>query len=382
MGPREFNNPTAGQGAGGSRAPTFTAVGRDDACAATTIQARPGEKIDIILVVDNSGSMDMEIAAIRSNINRNFASLIAASGVDYRVVVVSAFGDGGQNLCVEPPLSGAPCAEGVANAISTRFFHYDTRVQSLDPWCRVLQTFDEPDALGLAPEGWGKWLRREARKVFVVFTDDSASCTWFGPDGAVSFDSSYEDPVGAAVRFHEALLARSPAQFGQLPDVRYTWYSVVGMRGTMSGGAPSFPYDPLQDEICGTATSPGTAYQALSVMTDALRYPVCEGRGFDGVFRALSRGVIRTAKADCAYAVPEQDGLVIDTTTVNVEYRAGGQTEGRPLPRLPSAAACADEGFYLDGDRIRLCPESCATIRADDNARVDVLFGCGPEGPG
>ena len=64
------------------------------------------KEVDIIFVVDNSGSMTDEIDAIRRNINDNFAAIIEASGVDYRVILLSQYGREGTNVCIEPPLAG------------------------------------------------------------------------------------------------------------------------------------------------------------------------------------------------------------------------------------------------------------------------------------
>src|SRR5262245_56609399 len=82
------------------------------ACAMQSVRGmrRPTRKIDVIFVIDNSGSMSEEIASIRENINQNFASIVAQSGVDFRVVMLSLYGTESTSVCVEPPLSGASCA--------------------------------------------------------------------------------------------------------------------------------------------------------------------------------------------------------------------------------------------------------------------------------
>ena len=50
----------------------------DAACAMQSASAvrSNGQPLDIIFVIDNSGSMTEEIAAVRENINRNFAEVI------------------------------------------------------------------------------------------------------------------------------------------------------------------------------------------------------------------------------------------------------------------------------------------------------------------
>src|SRR3954465_3995807 len=55
-------------------------VGRGQACATQSVRAMrgPGKSVDVIFVVDNSSSMDQEIAAVRENINQNFAAIVSA----------------------------------------------------------------------------------------------------------------------------------------------------------------------------------------------------------------------------------------------------------------------------------------------------------------
>jgi hypothetical protein len=65
--------------------------------------------VDIIIVIDNSGSMSAEIQGVQDNINVNFAAILDNSGIDYRVILVSNHGDvDGQSVCIEAPLSGIP----------------------------------------------------------------------------------------------------------------------------------------------------------------------------------------------------------------------------------------------------------------------------------
>ena len=46
------------------------------------------EPVDIILVLDNSGSMAQELQAVEDNINKNFASILATGDADYRVILI------------------------------------------------------------------------------------------------------------------------------------------------------------------------------------------------------------------------------------------------------------------------------------------------------
>src|SRR6185436_15807911 len=89
---------STGGGAGGSAAAgsntggTFVTptggtgdVNEGGACAQAESQATlVKEPIDVIVVLDNSGSMDEELDSVERNINLNFAEILDASDVDYR----------------------------------------------------------------------------------------------------------------------------------------------------------------------------------------------------------------------------------------------------------------------------------------------------------
>jgi hypothetical protein len=64
-------------------------------------------------MLDNSGSMSDELQAVEDNLNLNFASILANSGVDYRVILLSRHrrevrdesGESSTSVCVTTPLS-------------------------------------------------------------------------------------------------------------------------------------------------------------------------------------------------------------------------------------------------------------------------------------
>jgi hypothetical protein len=354
-------------------------VSADEACAMQSTRARRGvdKQVDVIFIVDNSGSMTQEIEAIRANINRSFASIIADSGADFRVILLSLYGTGGTSLCIDPPLAGSACGSGIVGTQSQVLYHYDVEIDSVGGWCTLLKTFDAPDAAGLAPDGWGAWLRPEAEKAFVIITDDSPSCSYQRGEERVSFGGSGADPFADALAFHETLLALSPEQFGVPPNIRYAFHSIVGMAPRDVPTEPWFPHQEIENEICDTGASPGAGYQALSIITDALRYPVCEGRGFDAVFQVLARNVIERAKADCVFEIPEappEQG--VDLLTVTVEYHPAGGDELVRFDQVASRDDCRRDAFYIADDRIRLCTDACDVVEADDAAELDVLYAC------
>ena len=71
-----------GQGGGATQVPAACVRSNEQA----TLVKLP---VDIILLLDNSGSMSDELEAVEANINRNFAEILAESGVDYRMILIS-----------------------------------------------------------------------------------------------------------------------------------------------------------------------------------------------------------------------------------------------------------------------------------------------------
>jgi hypothetical protein len=361
-----------------------SALDPDAACAAQSSTATLVKKpVDIIVVVDNSGSMTDEIVGVQKNINANFANILEASGLDYRVIIVARHGSAssGQSICVEAPLSGIPaggCATPPAKPVSRppRFFHYSTEIASRDSWCKILSTYATADEFNLAPNGWKEWLRPDAFKTFVEITDDGVGCSYGG--------KTYQDSntvaggTAAAPQFDAALLALAPAQFGTATERNYAFYSIVAMGYNTPATEPYPATAPVVATKCPTAANPGTGHQAMSVLTGALRFPICDTTSYDKVFKAIAAGVIKGAKASCSFPAPTpKPGETIDPSTVVVRYKSGAGTSTL-FEQVANAGACKPGAFYLASGAIQLCPDACTTVQADDKADIQVLWGCAP----
>lgn len=346
----------------------------DSACAVQKVQAEHASRrpVDVIFVIDNSGSMSEEIATVRSNIDRDFAAIIANSGVDYRVIMVSRYGTDATGVCIEPPLGGAGCAGGLAKTNGERFFHYDQEIGSNDALCQILDTFDRPEGKR-APRGYQQWLRPEAVKAFVLVTDDNARCTYRDAQIQLLVGADDSAPFTDALAFHAALREKSPEQFAL-----YQFFSIVGMQGT--GGdmpAPLFPHEPLDKRACASAPGPGLSYQALSIATDALRYPVCEGLSFDAVFHALAESVIKTSLAECSFQLPVvQTPQTLLLSSVNLEYRSAEDAEPEHFDQVETPADCKNDHAFYIRERIELCPRACQRRQRDKAPSVEILYGC------
>jgi hypothetical protein len=93
---------------------------------------------------------------------------------------------------------------------------------------------------------------------------------------------------------------------------------------------------------------------------------------------------IRGRSLSCDFPVPApKPGEMLDPTRVNVTFTPGGGTS-ITLGQVPNAAACStSSAWYYDNPtsptRIFLCPSACDTVRADTNAKLEILLGCKTE---
>ena len=111
------------------------------------------DEVDLLLMVDNSGSMTQEIQGVEQNINVNFANLIGKSGLDYRVILIAKHGDSAaqQSICVEKPLSrNVTCAPPPQYPVMNppRFFQYDVEVSSINSLTLAIARYTVPGPIG------------------------------------------------------------------------------------------------------------------------------------------------------------------------------------------------------------------------------------------
>lgn len=349
---------------------------RDAACAAETVEATFEKRpIDVILLVDNSASMGDEIDAVQNNINVNFANILNASGVDYRVILISKYGTerGNTNgICVTAPLSqNGNCAPAPATPMSgPRFFHYNSEVDSHYSLGKILGTYNAADANGSFPDGWSALLRAGALKIFVEISDDDAK--YF--DTKTYADDQWVEAVAA---WEARLFALKPAQFGSAARRDYVWHTIGGLQENNPATSPWLPSEPIQTGICSGADGAGAYYQWLSKLTSGLRFPICQHASFDAVFQKIAEGTVASAHPGCELALPAPpDGFMLAPEASLVEYTPSSTGTSETLTRVADASACTPSSFYLSGDRAVLCPDVCARVKADPEPKLRVYVGC------
>jgi hypothetical protein len=349
-------------------------VGEGGACAQAESRATlVKEPIDIVVVLDNSGSMDEELEAVERNINVNFAEILDDSGVDYRVILISrhrkeardASAEAKTSICIEAPLSGLAMCPSPAPVFSSHFFHYFTKIESDNSFDAILDTYAPPfasefvDRADQAPMGWSAWLRPTAKKVFLEMSDDTE-------DMAVS-------------EFVANLQAEGPDDFGTDPQApTFVFHSIIGVAEKANPTEPYLPSEPITSDKCPSVTSEGRTYQELSVLTGGLRFPLCGFDAYDVVFQRIAADVVTRVQIACDFDIPEPPaGKDLEFDKVAVNYVAGDGSGEHEFLQARTAADCEANAFYIENNtRIVLCPEACTVVQADEAAHVNVLFTC------
>lgn len=279
---------------------------------------------DIIVVVDNSGSMGFEAAQIQAHLNA-FSAQIIASGIDVHVVLISSYPNSGYGICIDPPLGGGGCPGADDNAPT--FTHVGVSVSSHNAWQQVLGTHAQ----------WAGAMRPDAVKHIVVVTDDTSNLGW------AAFDAQFQ--------------ALDPSYAG------YVHHSVVCHSN------------------CQSAAGIGTDYITLSNTTGGVAADLC-GQDFQAVFDVLTTEVIGGSVLACDFAIPEPpEGMDFDPEAVNLEFD-DGMGGVLPVGYVESALQCSGvvDGWHYDDPAlpttIVMCPQTCEKMQAADNGTINIQFGC------
>lgn len=352
-------------GNGSAGAPSTSTTCATTSAAAALIKV----PVDIILVLDNSGSMEDELDAVEKNINLNFANILQQSGVDYRMILISRqrkaarteSEEASTSICVTSPLSGLSTCPASKPVNSERFFQYSIKVDSENSFDRILSTYNAHDAFDLTKVGWSEWLRPGAKKVFLELTDDNAN---------LSVDT-----------FVQKLTALVPANFGTEQQPNFVFHSIIGLQEKSPTSDAYAPDEPIQMATCSgggdTVANAGVGYQELSRRTGGLRFPICEFSSYDTVFRTIANDVVSGARLSCDFDIPTlSEGQTLDLSKVAVAYTPGNGTSQTKFGQASTLADCQADAFYIENHHIYLCPDTCSAVKEDSAAKVDVLFTC------
>ena len=290
------------------------AFGSLESTCATLQGDRSETPIDIIWIIDGTGSMRENMGRVQQNLNE-FVGFLTKVRFDVRVVLIGA-----PSICVPEPLGGPNCSDG------ENFRHIGTYVSNHNSLRKLIELY--PDYRGFL---------RGKRTFFVVTTDDEsdADADWF------------ESQV------------RSRSAFG----ADYVFHSIVSY-----GQHPRFG--------CLNGIAPGNNYLELSARTGGITHPICEG-DWREMFAAMQRRALEYVSLPCSYAIPPApEGQRLDPPGFVVSALVGGLWS--TLPQVPQAEGCEEQpGWYFDNpdrpEQVKLCPRAC---RRPDHAQIEVKVGC------
>ena len=311
-------------------------MGGQAACAKTEAAATK-VPIDVIVGVDQSGSMSDDIANVKANVNK-LAAFLDKTKLDYRVVMMAKVGTATYDVCVPPPLGGASCASKPPIFRTSNQIVASTNVLSL-----FLSTFD----VTTGDKRWNDVLRKEALKVFIPISDDNSALK--------------------GAEFDKQLLAKPGGQFGTAAKRNYVVYPVMG--------APAFP---MESPKCGSnAVNTGSEHIAVAKLTGGKWFPICL-KDFGPVFEEIAKTA--ASKVACELGVPMPPaGSTLDPMKVNVVYTPGAGGAAETIlqdPSKPCDMGANGWQFSADKTKILLCGATCTKVQADAAAEVKVEFGC------
>jgi hypothetical protein len=313
-----------------------TGVPREDGgfggCTGRIFDANNGvAPVDIVWVIDNSGSMDEEASLIQDRMN-DFATAITSSGIeDYHVVVMTQTGW----VTVPPPLGTDP----------VHFLFVNEDVQSNEP----LQ-----DALARLPD-YAPFIRPDSIMNFIFVTDDESAIT------AGTFNGMMEAGLG---RTYVANVIVSPpgSTYMECPLPGFCTPPLAGCMGPHGNGAAN-----------------GDQYWALAMSTGGAQLSIC-AEDWSALFDDLTAIVGRPTRIPCVFEIPAPpDMMSLDPNLVNVVFTPSAGAAGITIPRATDACA-SGRGWVYDDDahptQIILCPDECTTVEAAPDGNVNVQFGC------
>jgi hypothetical protein len=349
----------AGMTAGAMPGASTTRPIGDGQCAAISQTAQNQfQPADVIWAIDGSGSMSEEMQFVRENMNA-FSQQISQSGIDVRIVMISAplegdsnMGGGGRSnngICIDVPLGSGMCPE-------------DTKLPS---YLHVPQGVGSHDALDVIVATYPSWmgqLRPEATKAMVVITDDDAiereDEDWLGGLFGMPMPAAPPTPAERSAAFLQALGALDPTMFTGLKfDAIYPFTE------------------------CDQAAAVGEVYRELVAQTGGLAGDLCL-QDFQPVFDELARGIVTGSQLACEWAIPAPgSGATFESDKVNVQYTTTTTPAPQTVFYVDGASQCTPQGgWYYDNaanpSRISVCPSVCDAVKIDSSAKIDILFGC------
>jgi hypothetical protein len=198
--------------------------------------------------------------------------------------------------------------------------------------------------------------------VAVLVTDGKPENYAWVPGGAPACNTNTDTLAGIAKSAHDAgvttfAVGLQGADFSLLDKI------------AQQGGAPDCDAT-TADYACNVSAGADKLAQALTSIRDK-------------VVKTETHTVVEThteeAALPCEWAIPSQpDGRTFDRDKVNIRWQTA--SADTTFVRVDSEAKCQANGWHFDDPttptRLVACPQTCDAIKAEPNAKLDVLLGC------
>ncbi|MCP4757245.1 MAG: VWA domain-containing protein, partial [Proteobacteria bacterium] len=232
----------------------------DEDCAGVSQSAQNSlSPVDIIIAVDNSGSMTEEAVFVQQNMN-GFSEQISGSGVNAHIVLISKGTLDTNGICVDPPLGSGDCP---ADSNPPTYLHLPREVGSSDA---LIQ-------LSAAYPAWRGSLRVNSVRHIVIVSDDNSM------------------PFATAQWFINTMGNKNP------PFDDFTAHAIVSsLEADVACGQ-----DPPH-ACCELSASRGTVYEALVNKTGGVLGDLC-AQDFQPVFDELAK-VMSDVPIACEWELP------------------------------------------------------------------------------
>ncbi|MBN4059278.1 VWA domain-containing protein [Endomicrobium sp. AH-315-J14] len=336
--PGSGGSSTTGFAQGGA-GPAQTSGGVGGACNEVSEKAENiTQPTDIIIAIDQSGSMDEETKFVQAQV-AGFAKQIIDAMIDVHVILIAGPQGTENGICVPAPLGSGNCPD---DNVDPTFTHVPVHVGSNDALVQIIANYKD----------YKDYLRPGASKHLIVISDDDSSLP--------------------AMLFHGQFTALDPANLSD-----FVFHAIVSDEddpGTFSCLANKKP-------CCDFAADEGKVYKKLVADTQGVYGDLCQ-QNFQPVWDEVSAQVIENTKIGCEWPIPEPpEGEAFAADLVNVEYAIGG---GMPVTigKVDDILACAGVagGWYYDNPAdpktIIACPQTCEILQNAEDAIFTIKFGC------
>jgi hypothetical protein len=299
-------------------------------CAAIRDKAPVAQAVDVIFVVDSSGTMLHAIGQVQANI-AGFVDELAAARKDIRVVMITAL----------DPAGLSPVARD-----RDKYLFVQAGVDAGQLYSTAIDEF----------ENYESFLRPTAAVQFVMVTSSNDRMS------ASAFRTAMKSLLGGRDFMQHAVAS---------PDV---------------DGRPCISESQAWNPLCAfpipaicAARQIGRAYNTLAESTGGEQMSVCK-EDWENVFATLKKSAIEAVPLPCNFLLPAAAEKEIDPERVSMFYTTGSEPD-QEFPRAKDARQCGDKlGWYYDDPyaptTMKLCPAACETVAAGGS--VEIAFGCAP----